>query len=89
MSREQAAACPLGADQFPLLAVARFLPERSLPELLAAVPLSNPTRRVFRHLADSDACRTQALVGEAQCCARGRRLVDAARSWRHRPQGGA
>jgi hypothetical protein len=85
MSREQAAACPLAADQLPLLAVARLTPERSLPELLeASTHVGNPARLAMLHWANCPRCTTAALAGEGTCCTRGARLLERARGWRAR-----
>ena len=87
MSREILAAAVLGAAQLPLLALHRRAPERSLAELLAASACANdPVRLALFHYQNCEACATQALVGEAQSCARGARMIEAARGWRPRAE---
>jgi hypothetical protein len=77
----------LGPQAVALLSLARMLPEQSVLALRAAAASpSTRVRRALLHFTGSAcACATEALVGEAQLCARGRRLVDAARGWRARP----
>ena len=86
VSREILGGAPvLGPGAFSLLALARLVPERSLPELIdTATRVGHPTRRAFLHFADCTPCSTQALVGEAHLCARGARLVTSCRGWRER-----
>lgn len=82
MSRERAAACPLGAAELPLLGLARMIPERSLLELRAeAGRVGSPSRRAFLHLAACETCAGETL------CQRGAGYVAQARGWR--PRAGA
>ena len=79
MSREQAAACPLAADQLPLLVLGRHVPERSLPELLSASGrVGDSVRLALFHVRVCDGCSETAL------CERGARLIDACHGWRER-----
>lgn len=88
MSREIVAAAVLGADQFPLLALHRYVPERSLPELLAAAGrVGDPARLACCHFAACDTCAPETLVGTGALCAGGRRLVETARGWRGATEG--
>lgn len=86
MSREISAPAALGPEAVALMALGRALPEYGVLELRdAAARPSTRVRRALLHFTGSAcACATEALVGEAQLCARGRRLVDAARGWRER-----
>jgi hypothetical protein len=79
MSREQIARCPLSADQLPLLALHRHLPQRSLPELLVASErVNDPVRLALFHAQGCAPCS----AGEP--CERGARLMDGCHAWRIR-----
>jgi hypothetical protein len=85
VSRESAATCPLSAGELPLLALARAIPETALLDLRAlAARVGDPRRRCFLHLAVCPTCAREVLMGEALSCAKGARLVSAARGWRSR-----
>ena len=89
MSRESAAACPLTADEQPLLAIARLVPERSVLDLReASTHVNNPARLAMLHWASCPRCRSAALRGEPDgLCKRGRHLLSRAHSWRARAGG--
>jgi hypothetical protein len=87
MTREIVASAVLAPDQFGLLGLHRHLPERSLPELLrASARVQDPVRLALFHFAACDTCAAAALVGAAQLCERGGRLVAACHAWRARPE---
>lgn len=91
MSREILGGEPaLGPGMFPVLALARLLPERSVLELRDAIgAVGSPTRQVFLHLAaPCEPCTRAALLSEGDGCRRGARLLERAHGWRSRaPEG--
>jgi hypothetical protein len=91
MSREISAEPVLAAEQTALLALHRLTPERSLLDLLdASSRINDPVRLSLFHIRECATCATQALSGGVQPCARGARLIGAARGWRiARPLEGA
>jgi hypothetical protein len=89
MTRELAASLSLDGAQTALLALHRLLPERSLPELIAAsAQVGDPVRLAMFHVLECPACTTAALVGDgvSHLCARGRRLLAACHGWCPRPE---
>jgi hypothetical protein len=81
MSREQAAACPLGTAELPLLELHRLCPERSLPELHAAsTRVNDPVRVAMLHSQSCQRCTAETL------CKRGINLAAACHRWRARPE---
>jgi len=82
MSREIAAAAVLGVHQLPLLVLHRHVPERSLPDLLAAsARVNDPVRLALFHLQSCAVCTDSAR------CARGGELIAACAGWRPRDEG--
>lgn len=83
MSREIAAAAVLGVHQLPLLVLHRHVPERSLPDLLAASErVNDPVRLALFHLQGCAVCT------DTMRCERGGRLIAACAGWRSRGEGG-
>ncbi len=81
MTREIIVSAVLAPDQYPLLALHRHVPERTLPDLLAASGrVSDPVRLALFHLQGCSVCT------EAAACSRGARLVAACHAWRRRPE---
>lgn len=83
MIREIATSAVLSVDQLPLLGLHRRVPERTLPELLAAsARVNNPVRLALFHLQRCADC------SESVTCDRGGRLIEACHDWRPRPEAG-
>lgn len=79
MSREIVASVILSADQLPLLALHRLLPERSLPELLTASGrVNDPAQLALFHVQGCARC------GAGEPCERGAGLIDGCHAWRLR-----
>jgi hypothetical protein len=86
MTRELAASLSLDGAQTALLALHRLLPERSLPELIAAsAQVGDPVRLAMFHVLECPSC-TVAAFAEGHLCPRGHRLVAACHGWRPRPE---
>jgi hypothetical protein len=85
MSREIAASAVLAPNQYPLLLLHRHIPERTLPDLLAAsARVNDPVRLALFHLQSCDVCAPACLVNAGVLCLRGVPLVAGCAGWRAR-----
>jgi hypothetical protein len=82
VSREVIASAVLAADQFGLLALHRYVPERGLTELIErSQRVGDPVRLSLFHVQQCPRCGPAALVSDGLACDRGRTLFADAHGW--------